>query len=327
MPGEGRVYLGAYTNFAGVHGDEAAMERRERALGRGYDLQLTYYNWSDPFPDYGERDIVAHRRMPQMCWYGPRIGVEGRSIEHVLNGSYDDWIARQAARMRHFGYPILLRLMIEMNGNWYHGYSGDPTSFVAAWRRVWRIFHSHRVENVAFVWCPNIDSHPNTPENAPEAYYPGDRFVDWIGVDGYNTTSHGGHWRSFADIFGDFLRFHAGDKPLMIGETAADETGDKATYIRDMHAWIRANADALDLRALCWFDTNTHGRGHRDWRVNSSPGAWAAWRDLAADPLFGGSGRLAPSNLVRLVALRAGGRPKRETFSGAPAGGLLLDQP
>ncbi|MGH3437040.1 MAG: hypothetical protein ACRDRN_11305, partial [Sciscionella sp.] len=49
-----RMFLGAYTELSGVKKSEAAIEQRERAMGRPYDLQVTYYDWNDPFPDFGE---------------------------------------------------------------------------------------------------------------------------------------------------------------------------------------------------------------------------------------------------------------------------------
>src|SRR5579875_244734 len=55
-----RMLLGAYTNLAGDGGVEASTQIREAAIGRRYDLELTYYNWTDPFPDFGEATIAAH---------------------------------------------------------------------------------------------------------------------------------------------------------------------------------------------------------------------------------------------------------------------------
>ena len=61
-----RILLGTYINLAGQPDTETAIQQRESAMGRRYDLELTYYNWNDPFPDAGEATIAAHGRTPLM---------------------------------------------------------------------------------------------------------------------------------------------------------------------------------------------------------------------------------------------------------------------
>ena len=39
---------------------------------------------------------------------------------------------------------------------------------------------------VSFVWTPQVAGSPDIPANSPAAYYPGDRYVDWVGTDFYS---------------------------------------------------------------------------------------------------------------------------------------------
>ncbi|MDX1531405.1 MAG: glycosyl hydrolase, partial [Rhodothermales bacterium] len=58
--------------------------------------------------------------------------------------------------------------------------------------------------NVAWVWSPNVVSVPDTPDNDMHRYYPGDAYVDWVGLDGYNFGDHHDEWhrwQSFAEVF------------------------------------------------------------------------------------------------------------------------------
>lgn len=87
-----------------------------------------------------------------------------------------------------------------MNGNWY-GYSGDPAAYIAAWRHIWTVFADLRVTNVTWVWCPNL-----TPANW-DAYYPGNRYVDVIGVDGFSNTTY--TWETFQQMFAGFFAHFA----------------------------------------------------------------------------------------------------------------------
>ncbi|MGH3434928.1 MAG: glycoside hydrolase family 26 protein, partial [Sciscionella sp.] len=272
------------TELSGVKKSEAAIEQRERAMGRPYDLQVTYYDWNDPFPDFGERTIAAHGRTPVMAWYGPgKNRGDHRSLAEINNGHDDGWITRQAKAMKAFGKPIYLRLMPEMNGTWYHGFSGHPAQYIAAWRHIHELFDQVGVDNVIWVWCPNA-----TPRNW-DSYYPGDHYVDVIGVDAYNTTA-GRPWRSFQVMFDPFLQHFAGRKPLMIGETATDSSGGSAaTFISGMRRYLEHVAGPrYGVIAVCWFDTDTSDA--HNWRVDQTPGAWQAWLALARDPYFGGHG-------------------------------------
>lgn len=285
------MLLGAFIDLSGQASTEAAVEQREAAMGRRYDLEITYYNWTDVFPDSGEAAIVAHGRTPVMTWYGPGKGSSyPHNLTEINDGSDDAWILRQAEAIKSFGHRIYLRLMPEMNGTWYQGYSGKPAAYVAAWRRVHGLFARAGADNVIWVWCPNV-----TPENSWDPYYPGNAYVDVIGVDGFSNPAYG--WQSFGQMFGPFLAHYAGRKPLMIGETATDSgigspaagIGSAATFISGMRTYLKDTAGpSYGLIAVCWFDTDIE-KG-QNWRVDQTPGAWQAWLALGRDPYFGGHG-------------------------------------
>jgi beta-mannanase len=136
--------------------------------------------------------------------------------------------------------------------------------------------------NALWVFCPNAASVPGDSWNVWSNYYPGDAYVDWMGLDGYNwgTTMTGSTWQSFSSIASlIYSGLAAKGKPVMIPETASAEVGgDKA-------AWIAAILPSLksqfpQIKAFVWFDMNKE----TDWRVNSSAGAQQAFTALANDP-------------------------------------------
>ncbi len=279
---QGRILLGAYVSLHDYGNDEKAFEEREQAAGRHLDLQLTYYNWDDQFPDFGETVITAHGRTPLMAWYGPgKDPGDHRTLAEVVSGQDDAWIMQQARAIKAFGTLVYLSPMPEMNGSWYHGFSGDPVNYVPAWRHIHDLFEQVGVTNVKWVWRPNI-----APSNW-DRYYPGDAYVDVIGVDGYNT---GQPWVSFQSIFEKFFQHYAGRKPILVGETATDaKGGNSAGWINDMRAYLENTAGPkYGVMALCWFDTDTDDE--HDWRVDQTPQAWQAWIAMAKDPVFGGHG-------------------------------------
>jgi hypothetical protein len=282
------MLLGAYVSLASEPDTEVAVERREAAMGRRYDLQITYYNWNDVFPDADEPAIVAHGRTPVMTWYGPgKDPSDHRTITEITDGSDDAWIRQQAEAIKAFGHHIYLRLMPEMNGTWYPGFSGKPAAYVDAWRRIHGLFGQVGVTNVTWVWCPNI---------APagwDPYYPGSQYVDAIGVDGFSNVKYG--YQTFEQIFVPFLTHYAGRKPLLIDEVATDAgagnaavgVGSAASFIDGMRSYLKDVAGPrYGVIGVCWFDTDN--TDHHDWRVDQTAASWQAWLALARDSAFRG---------------------------------------
>jgi hypothetical protein len=113
--------------------------------------------------------------------------------------------------------------------------------------------------------------------------YPGDEWVDWIGMDGFLFGGTVG-WPSFTAIFGNTYERLAelSDRPMMIAETAAnDEGGDKTAWIAS--ALQREAPRFSRIRALVWFDDV---KPNGDFRVDSSADSLAAFRAAVDSPIF-----------------------------------------
>jgi hypothetical protein len=279
------MLLGAYTALSATPGMEAAIEGREAAMEHRYDLETTYYSWRDRFPDFGEATIAAHHRIPVMAWYGPGKNRHAApALGEIISGRDDAWITEQARAMAAYRRPVFLRLMPEMNGWWYQGYSGHPAGFIAAWRHVHTLFQRAGAANVIWVWCPNLGP------SEWNSYYPGDQYVDVIGVDGFNNPDKEAP-RTFAGMFGPFLAHFAGRKPLMIAETATATSagGGPAAFISGMADYLkRVGGPRYGVVAVCWFDSDT--TDSHNWTLSQTPAAWRAWLAMARDPYFGGHG-------------------------------------
>ena len=259
----------------------------EAMIGRKLDIDHRYYGWTHTFPSTNEHWDLANGRIPMITWEP-----HGTTLDQIRYGKYDSMIRARAVGLRDLGKPLFLRFAYEMNGNWfswdgYHnndpGKTNGPAKFVSAWRHVHGIFSAAGASNVVWVWCPNDDSVPHDAWNDVRNYYPGDAYVDWVCLDGYNwgTTQWWSRWRSLASIVGSFYSTYANTKPIMVGETASTEIGgDKAQWIRDARAALKSQFPSI--AAFVWF----HERKETDWRVNSSSGALSAFRELALDPYF-----------------------------------------
>jgi hypothetical protein len=288
VPSAGAL-LGAYVDDVGRWVDdttaEAGVERFEAAIGRPLDIDHHYYAWTDRFPTGLERWDVANGRIPMISWSGTRL-------DDILSGRFDAMIRQRASDVRALGAPVFLRWGWEMNGDWAShdgshnndsGTTDGPQKYVAAWRRIHDLFAAEGTTNAVWVWSPNATDVPAASWNHWTRYYPGDAYVDWVGIDGYNwgTTQPWSSWTSLASLLQPVYADYAGRKPIMVAETAsAEQGGDKA-------AWLDAARSALESRfpavaALVYFETVKEA----DWTVRSSPRALASFRALAADSYF-----------------------------------------
>nr|WP_284291395.1 glycosyl hydrolase [Angustibacter aerolatus] len=196
-----------------------------------------------------------------------------------MAGRHDAYLGRVADGAARIGRPFFVDLAAEMNGDEAWG-GHRPASYVAFYRHVHDVFEAHGASDVVWVWAPNdTDS-----DGAPPAldYYPGDAYVDWTGIDGYNwgTSQEGFAWRSFEEVFAPvYADLATLGKPVLIGETATDDRGG------DEAAWIDAIVPTLRrsfplVKGVIWFDV----RKERHWQVRSSEASLQAFRRLLADP-------------------------------------------
>jgi hypothetical protein len=242
--------------------------------------QLTFYeSWSTPdFPVAQVRSMAAAGAVPDMVWMpmdanGP-AHQPAYAPKRIIRGRYDKEIRRWAREIKRYAAPLVIRFAPEMNGNWlpWGVEEATPRQYVAMWRHVVRIFRAVRVRNVTWTWAPDVlDYQPLRARR----FFPGDRWVDRVGLDGYNsgTDSSTTNWRSFARIFRQPVRFlrRLSNRPIYVEETASTELGgDKAAWIAGMWSWL---AKHPEVRGLTWFDFDKE----TDWRIDSSAASFDAF--------------------------------------------------
>jgi hypothetical protein len=187
-----------------------------------------------------------------------------------------DGIRLWARELKAHGGPVLLRWGHEMNlpnYPWGSG-CGTPDEYNAAFRWIRTVFNEEQTDNVLFVWCPNILGGPAVDF---WDYYPGDEYVDWLGLDGYNWASN--PWCSFTTLFNEsYRRITAlSRKPLMIAEwgcTSACDEGAKST-------WLERAVDEAALmpqvKALVYFNNEADGEFWplKDGEIEGYARAWS----------------------------------------------------
>ncbi|MEH0400396.1 glycosyl hydrolase [Streptomyces sp. B21-088] len=221
VPSEGAL-LGHY------YGDGTVEETVAR-IGTTPGIHLTYYGWDDDWSaSEATRDDLSGNRIPLVNWEPFDV-----DFDDIIDGSLDATIEKQADGAKELEKPFFLDFAAEMNEE--EGWGGhDPERYIAAYRHIHDVFDDRGASNVVWVWAPNVTDSADAP--AAMSYYPGDRYVDWTGVDGYNwgTSDPDFAWQSFTDLFRDiYAELAVKGKPIIIGETGSDETGgSKAEWIR-----------------------------------------------------------------------------------------------
>jgi hypothetical protein len=165
-------------------------------------------------------------------------------VYEVLQGTYDEAFRQLASEIAAYQAPILFRLNNEMNGDWcgYCAYynSLDPELYEAVWKRIYGIFQAQGAQNALWVFNANNRSYPDFLWNHPLWYYPGNAYVDVVGLTAYNTGTYypGEAWVDFGTLYDAFYWSYLDwfpSKPFMISEFACSGYGgNKAAWIRDM---------------------------------------------------------------------------------------------
>ena len=271
----GKAMLGSYVALSGRSFSQSTALRR-RQLGRDQKIVHQFHPWAGrmplSYPEIGRGTLI-------FWWHGTRCG-------RVPKG-WQDWVIRAAARqLAKYGMPMLLRWAWEMNGDWFEwdgSHNGkDPSAYASAFRRIHRIFREQGAGNVAFVWSPNWNSGPDESWNRMERYYPGDAYVDWVGVSGYDFYAE-----SPGTLFRHVVSAYGKKKPIILTETAAiDHGGDsKAQWIGALSSYVRKTPA---IGAVVWFDTDVQHDSDHNFRFDTSDSALAAYRSMVRSSRFSG---------------------------------------
>lgn len=261
-------------------------------FGRYPDIALNYRNLDEPLLEQSEISDLEARAVRPMITVEPYVDGYGNPapLTSIAGGAFDNEIRAQARAAKSFGGEVLVRFAHEMNGDWYswgkgHGYSSQD--YVNAWRRYVTVFRQEGAANARFVWAPNIDGglYPFAP------YFPGEEWVDYVALDGYNWGTGGGNsWQRFSEVFGASYAAltQLSAKPVIISETGSSESGgDKSAWIRE--AFLKTVPQSFPrVTAVVWFNRDFSRVGERDWRINTSPASVEAYRQVVSNSLYGG---------------------------------------
>lgn len=281
------AYVSGVPDYPSLLDDFTAEVRRTPAI------VLWYRYWGEQLFNTHDLSAVDSRgAVPMVTWEPWNPDHTDVSLKGIAAGADDATINAAAQAAAAWRKPIFVRFAQEMNGDWFPwglGVNGNTAAqYISAWRHIVTLFRADGASNVRWVWSPNeYDS--GTPRF--EQLYPGNAYVNWVALDGYNFGSTPDNsWQSFSQVFSASYAamLQLTSKPLMIAETASVEQGGSKA------AWITSALETQiptsfpRIRAVVWFDKVYNGG--LDWPVDSSSSSLAAFRAAVDSPLYGLSG-------------------------------------
>jgi len=280
------VYLGAYVLQDDTIGQ--SMSQFNSLMGKQHASYFKYVGYGKPFPQEWAEEVKAAGAFPHIAWE-PNNG-----LEEVQDDAYLRQFADEAEEL---GVPVFLRFASEMNGTWTN-YSGDPELYKKKWRLVHSVFQE-RAPSVAMVWTVLA-----MPEKTIESFYPGDDYVDWVGVNVYNVMYHNGSFKQKADhedpldllsyVYNRFSR----TKPIQLSEFGVSHynvTDGRQTvdFAKEKLARLYGNLQEKfpRIKAVFYFDVNNvaaenEARRINDYSLTNEQQLIDAYKQAVADPYF-----------------------------------------
>ena len=262
-----RMLIGAWIN----PGTAAEWARVEGLLGRSLQVRRSYAAGAPSGTFSGSpAGIDAGKRASWLSWKG--------DLATMRDGGYNSALSTFLASV-----PSGHRLIVSFRHEPENDGIADPAVYRAALRTFYQQVKSLRpATTVAQIVYMGFTFAPGTDRN-PEDWYPGNDYVDWIGLDIYNPPALGkSPWQSvpWANLT-NFLAFANGKgKPWAVGEfgTAEDASNPsrKADWLRDFAAWCSTR----NCQALCYFSSYKAGDTVQSILLDSSVPALAAYAQI-----------------------------------------------
>jgi beta-mannanase len=309
----GNTLLGIYYDQGGTN-HIANIKSLEDWQGKKNAIVKVFANWCDRpgnldylFKDqllkiWNNQNVPMVSWEPLVCTASPnptddeaRAATPADIETRIANGEFDAFLNQWAEQMKAFlsgadgvyntrdDRRAYIRLAHEMNGEWYPWSAArggnNPGDYVRMWRRVKSLFYNKGMDwkHLQWVWSPNSS---DIGGYHAESFYPGDKYVDWVAISGYNwgTSRQGYTWTSPRQIFAPMLQRLRGltKRPVAISEFATSSLTSSGNNTKAKSQWIGEAfqyALAENIKMVIWFN--------KDKETD-----WAAFGGVKGDSTF-----------------------------------------
>ena len=299
VPSCGVLWGAAAGGFTDVPRDQA-LKTWETLTGRTATIFHAYHKGDEQFPTRAEIAMTQDPQRPRVLLLNWKIAYNSTWAQ-VAAGAQDARIDKWSAHVKaNYRQKFFLALHHEPENDVQTTASSGMTAkdYAAMYRHVITRLRANGVTNAV-----NVIAYMGNEKWMAQSWwkdlYPGDAYVDWVGLDSYASVEKGYyHYGDMGDLLDrqptgggpgwyDWAVTNHPGKPIMVAEwgmyhrraTVTDKAAAFASVIPELKAHPA-------VKAVVYFDTASDDEGDRDISVNSLPSSLAAFRKVAADPMF-----------------------------------------
>ncbi len=317
-PPPGQIYHNAYPDFDDTEDRVSADTIRHFEHLAGKNIGWVYFsnNWIPSeggihFPSEAVEIIHHAGKTPFIRLMARSSFDEGQSdpvytMDRFLSGTYDAQIRAWARKAKQYDFPLLAEFGTEMNGFWFPwngqwngadtqndygdpGLYDGPEKFRDVYRHIIDICRDEGALNITWFFHVNVENDPQEPWNRMANYYPGDDYINWIGVSVYGSLSYDEPWQSFEALlsnnWNEIENISPSGKPIAVLEFGILENpagGNKAQWIQNaISSVLNGYVFSGKISAISyWNESWTEDNGQLiNLRIDSSPEALQAYRN------------------------------------------------
>ncbi len=308
------VFHGAFPDFGGTE-DIVTTERLaefETLAGKQLSFAQFSNNWTTgiKFPaddiatisEYGITPLI--RIMPRSSFRNQKQS--DYTLYDIATGVYDNELITWAQQARDTNTPLLITFAPEMNGDWFswggrHNGGGTtddygdtttadgPEVYKDAYRHIITLFKEQQASNVSWLFQINATPAPHRAWNTPENYYPGDEYIDWLGISVYGATTQREQTTAFDTLLApayEQVTNLAPNKPVMIAEFGITERDSKPSWIQTALTSIASELYPNVQAISYWHESWGSGNSAVELRIDSSTQSNNNYRTGIAQPVF-----------------------------------------
>jgi len=250
-PYNGSIYHAAYPDFGSTEDNITTTAIKAFETLAKKEIVWAYFsnNWYSDirFPLSQVKTIHESRKIPFIRLMPRSDFRQGGpdplyTLQKIIDGEFDKALSEWAMEAKKIGVPLCVEFGTEVNGDWFswngtynggattdlHGdkkKADGPERFRDAYRHVVDLFRSHGVDNITWFFHVNASSSPEEPWNQIEHYYPGDDYIDWLGISVYGPQTKDDAYTSFREIMDKVypVLIKISNKPIAILEWGITE--------------------------------------------------------------------------------------------------------
>jgi len=319
-PTADKIYFGAFPDFGGPEDNVTAkrIDDFEKLIDKKPLWAYFSQNWyngitypKEAIETIHKKKIIPFVRLMPRSSEEQFVKETKFTMQHIIDGMFDKELHQWAKDAKSHNIPLLIDFAVEANGDWFSWsgiFNGKDTKdkygnpnyydgaerYRDAYRHIIDIFRAEKTTDVTWFFHADIYANPDKEWNKAKLYYPGDTYIDWIGVSLYGPQNTGeDYWEKMSEILAErhqSITEISTTKPIALlefGVTDNHPLGSKSAWLQDAFETI-LSGEYINFKAISyWHETWEEEDGSvASIRIDSSQESLEMFREYAGNPRF-----------------------------------------